>query len=137
MLPEQAWDLKKGEKVIAIQPDTGVIWEGVVIGLVNRGFSVQEYVEGGASIIHGIERQHDAPAILINHADDSKSIWRPDYVQLVTETWVLECGNCLSFTYIPLSLRYYKLIKDGDFLTPSFPEKEMIQQKRCKHCVKH
>lgn len=104
MYSEEAWTLRKGDKVIAIVPE-GIPMECTVDKVLNHGVTKQQYLESGMSEINATKYQYDGPSVLVD-AGTYVILCRPDVVNLVMEDYDLVCRICKKKVVLTVPVTY-------------------------------
>lgn len=123
MLPEQAWGLKRGERIVGTNPVNKQRFEGVVDKILKIGQSYQDYLSFGLNEFEARMREHDPPTVVL--FDGSQYIlFNPQFVELVLNEFKFTCVKCRSLVIMKLR-------------GTEFPQEiqTMILNNRCTQCI--
>lgn len=133
MLPEMAWSLKKGERIVGTSL-LGETIEGTVHAILKQGMTYADYLMQGHSIMVATKCQHDGPTVVMDVGQGPHvMLWRPDDIKRVMDEHVLKCHVCGKFVSLQLALRTLEKMAKGelDFALEKPGVGDMITQSVC------
>jgi hypothetical protein len=128
MLPESAWTLKRGERIIGRSPDSGKLVPGLVAAVHKWGSSIKDYMDCGYDEMTAHARQFDGPTVVMLCDGGGYTEWRPDYVERVTDDFVIKCCLCGAVVRVKLPLRSFHLMAAGEPYYVSLADQPLVHQ---------